>query len=124
MRPSKPNRLKIVALISALSFTLLCTIVVFREYLRNDLEQAADVERKLGFSPIASIPRIKRKWFSAAPSAAQFESNQDPSFSEAIRSLRTRLLLSITNQNRSCFAITSPNPNEARVPLLPTLQSH
>ncbi|MDR9828615.1 polysaccharide biosynthesis tyrosine autokinase [Vibrio sp. FNV 38] len=114
IRPSKPNRLKIVAAISTLSFILLCTIVFFREFLRSDLEHASDVERKLGFSPIASIPRLKRRWFGKQQQITQFEGNLNPSFSEAIRSLRTRLLLSVTNKERRCFAITSPSPNDGK----------
>ncbi|WP_264876094.1 GumC family protein [Vibrio agarivorans] len=114
VKPSKPNRLKIVLAVAVVSFALLCTLVIIREFLRNELEQASDVERKLGFSPIASIPRIKRRWFAAKPSVTQFNNSDNPSFSEAIRSLRTRLLLSVSNKNRTCFALTSPNPNEGK----------
>ncbi|MGC9460811.1 GumC family protein [Vibrio genomosp. F10] len=115
LEPSKPSKLKIVILISALTFIGLCSIVILRESVRNDLEIPSDIEEKIGLSPIGSVPKLKRSWFTKPNRELdRFIKAESSPFSEAIRSLRTRLLLKVSNTGRKRFAITSPLPAEGK----------
>ncbi|MGY3572136.1 GumC family protein [Vibrio paucivorans] len=115
LKPSKPSKLKIVILVSGLTFVMLATLVILRESVRNDLELPSDVEEKIGLTPIGSIPKLKRSWFGTRKSDVElFLSGENSPFSEAIRSLRTRLLLNTANSDRKRFAVTSPLPAEGK----------
>ena len=113
--PAAPNIGKIVSVAAFGSLLLCVTLVILREAVRNELESPSDVEEKTGFSPIASIPKLKRglSWGKTI-NASTFLTNKDGAFSEAIRSLRTRILLDSTNSDRKRFAITSSTPNEGK----------
>ncbi|WGV98430.1 polysaccharide biosynthesis tyrosine autokinase [Vibrio sp. YMD68] len=115
LKPTKPSKLKIVIIITGLTMIILCSIVILRESVRNDLELAGDIEEKIGLSPIGSIPKLKRSWISKPRREVdRFLSVENSPFSEAVRSLRTRLLLNSANTGRKLFAVTSPLPAEGK----------
>ncbi|MEZ8825978.1 GumC family protein [Vibrio amylolyticus] len=115
LKPTKPSKLKIVLIATILTVIVLCSIVILRESVRNDLELASDIEEKIGLSPIGSVPKLKRSWFSKPNREVErFAMTENSAFSEAIRSLRTRLLLNAANTGRKLFAITSPLPAEGK----------
>ena len=112
LEPAKPQKSKIVgfAAISGMLFAI--TLVFILESLRSTIERAEDIEDKLGLHLLGAIPSVKRR--KKAPDANLFFDSKQRAFTESIRSIRTSLLLNLSNQTRKQITVTSSIPGEGK----------
>lgn len=114
--PSKPQKTLIVVVVTLLAALLGTAVVFMRESLAGTIDKLAHVEDKLGMYALGALPKIGGNWLNkAGPSSAiLFGSDNDPSFAEAVRTIRTSLMLNHVSQKRKRICITSALPNEGK----------
>ncbi len=110
--PSAPNKklILVVALFLALVIGVIQAIV--REILDNTFKSSEEVENKLGLPVMGIVPMVPRKLRKEV--SHLFERSGDKRFCEAVRTIRTNLLLSEANQPRQVLVITSTAPDEGK----------
>lgn len=96
----------ILALVSSVGITLLLQI------LNNTFKSTQDVENKLNLPVLGILPLIKNRQRSQI--AHLFTSDEDKSFSESIRTIRTALVLSGMNGPHRILVVTSSLPGEGK----------
>lgn len=115
LSPVKPKKSLIVVLGGLLSFIFISLLVLLKEFTRNTLQHAQDVEQKLGLHLLGSVPKIVDKSFSAKDlDVTVFNDDRFRVFGESIRSIRTSLMLSMGYENKKCIALTSSIPGEGK----------
>ncbi len=111
----KPNKKRMV--IIGLIFGLLCGfgLAFLLEYLDNTLKNADDVERKLDIPILGMLPLLTTK-IEHEP-AQYFNKNAKSSFAEAVRTIRTGVLLSELDKSYKIILVTSSVPSEGKTTL-------
>jgi len=114
MEPIKPKKLLIVLItfILSLSFGILLTFILY--HLNNRFESADKVENKLKLLTLGLVPLLKGKNFKKYDVSRGFLNNSDAVFSEAIRTIRTSILLSDEHNKSKVIAVTSSLPGEGK----------
>lgn len=110
----KPNRKLIVisALILAFAVSLLLAFLV--EHLDNTLKETVDITNRLKRSVMGSLPRLSSKLTKPGMAETAYLSDSAPLFSEAIRSVRTSLILSNVDNRHQVVVVTSSIPSEGK----------
>ena len=110
--PASPQKVRILALSAILGLLLGSGIVLLREMRRKGFRSAQEIERKTGYSVLGQIPifpaRERRKileYLSSKPSSAT---------AEAVRNLRTSVMLSDVDRPTQILLITSALPGEGK----------
>jgi len=80
--------------------------------LHNGFKSGDDIARKLNLPVLGLVPLLQKKNRSSI--SRQFERNDDADFTEAIRTLRTGIMLGDAQQRRSLLVITSTLPGEGK----------
>ncbi|WED20645.1 polysaccharide biosynthesis tyrosine autokinase [Vibrio sp. JC009] len=113
--PSAPKKKLIVALAFVASFGFAVVMVFIIDAMKNTIESVKNFEDRFGLIPLGGIPQIKAKRFKKKPldNTVFFDENE-VSFSECIRSIRTSLMLSFMNRNDKRLAVTSSLPSEGK----------
>lgn len=105
-----PPRNMLLALLGGLLFGSLIALLL--ERLDNTLKNGEDVEEKLDLVNLVALPIVDTKGGATAEMA--FGQNPDSTFSEAIRTLRTSVLLSGLDNPHKIVAVTSTVPAEGK----------
>ncbi|WP_415231757.1 GumC family protein [Psychromonas sp.] len=114
--PASPERPKkaLIVLITFIISVIFASILTFLfDSLNDTFRTASEIETKLNKRLLGLLPMIKTKGKRPLPSHVYFDDNYK-GFSEAVRSLRTALVLSHFDDNSSVFLITSSIPNEGK----------
>lgn len=111
--PVKPK--KLLSILGAMFFGLFASsIVVFvRDYMDNTLRTESEVERRLHVGALGSVPLLDRKDGGENPSQV-FQGDPNSPFAEAIRGLRTSVLLSSVDESHRVVIVTSTVPGEGK----------
>jgi len=111
-KPASPKKSLILAMSATLGVILGAAIVLVLEMRRRGFRSAQDLERQTGYSVLGQIPifpgRGRRKvleYLAAKPSSAT---------AEAVRNLRTSLMLSNVDRPPQVVVITSSLPGEGK----------
>jgi len=114
MKPIKPKKSLIVLItfILSLSLGILLTFVLY--HLNNRFESADEIQNKLNLLTLGLVPLFKMKNFKQYNVSRSFLSNSDSVFSEAIRTIRTSILLSDEHNKSKVIAVTSSLPGEGK----------
>ena len=109
----KPRKNRIVAMALALSLLASTLLAFLLEYLDNTLKTPDDVEGKLDVACLGSLPLMKS---ARDKKQMQFLMLQDSQsgFSEAIRTIRTGILLSGLDSPHKVLLVTSSLPDEGK----------
>jgi polysaccharide biosynthesis transport protein len=110
IKPDKPRMVMIAFLLSALMGV---GLVILRDMLDNTLTSPEDVLEKLKAPLLGALPAIKRKKDKPGPYLGYLEDTQS-GFSEAVRSVRTGLVLSGLEKPHKITLVTSANPGEGK----------
>ncbi|WP_028023174.1 GumC family protein [Enterovibrio calviensis] len=113
--PFRPQTSKLIAI--SIAFALLLGIVgaLLADAYRNTIEKPDDVEEKLGLQHLGFIPQVKVKRFKNAPLDHTLYLDPDATqFSESVRTIRTSVLLTLTNSKRKVLSVTSSLPSEGK----------
>ena len=111
--PYSPKKLRIIGIAAVVGLILGIMLALLLEYLDNTIKSAEDVDIKLRESLLGQLPRIKGKIESGDLQIA-FIKDKDPGFSEAIRSIRTGVMLSSIDAPHKVLLVTSSIPSEGK----------
>ena len=113
--PVAPQRMKLVLIATLFGFAIACALVIILETLREVIRSASDVQEKLGVTCLGTIPLVKnRRLRKNGLSYTAYLDKDEKLFSEACRSIRTSLLLKLTNTKQKILPFTSAIPEEGK----------
>ncbi|WP_169791148.1 GumC family protein [Rubellimicrobium mesophilum] len=107
-----PRRTRILALSLILGLVLGGGLVLGREFLQNTFRTAEDLERKTGRPVLGQIPRIPAR--QRGDVIRYLRDKPTSAAAEAVRNLRTSLLLSNVDRPPQVVMATSSVPNEGK----------
>lgn len=113
--PIAPQRMKLVLIATFFGFAIACALVILLETLREVIRTSSDAQDKLGVTCLGTIPKVKKRNLRQGGVTYSAYLDQDEKlFSEACRSVRTSLLLRLTNTNQKVLPFTSAIPEEGK----------
>jgi polysaccharide biosynthesis transport protein len=107
----KPNKRLSVTLAFALGIVLGCGIAILLDVLDNTVKTPDEVREKLGVSLLGAIPKQP---VDSTDSFEQFWENPQSQYAEAIRTLRTSVVLSALDAPAKIIVVTSTVPGEGK----------
>ena len=120
--PFKPQTRRDTMVAGVLALMAAVGLAFLREQFDNRIRSAAEVRDKLGLSMIGLLPlqkgRIKRQRL-----ARLYHAGNDRGFSEAVRTIRTGVVLSNVDESHSVIIVTSAVPGEGKTTLVSNLGS-
>jgi len=116
LEPHKPGKRKIVSLafIGSLMFGVFLAFI--HDFLSAGIRSLDDIEKRLGQRMLGLIPLQKLKHNQELANDIFFDKS-NPEFSEAIRTIRTSLLMSQMDETKKVIAVTSSIPAEGKTTL-------
>jgi polysaccharide biosynthesis transport protein len=111
VKPSKPSKLKILALAFLGGLVIACGSVFGIDLINTSMRSASQVEELLGLPVLTSIPRSRRKHLDRIP---VISANGGSHEAEAFRSLRTALSFLGPAKDFKTVLFTSANPGEGK----------
>lgn len=114
--PVKPRKGMIVGIVFILSAILAVGLAFLLDYLDATLKSPEDVEQKLGISMLGMVPFVnKRKGSKTAKSqGVLFLDPKEHGYAEAIRTVRTSVVLSGIDKPHRIILLTSSVPSEGK----------
>lgn len=116
LSPSKPNKRLIVVFVFMLALMAGASLALLANLLDNTIKTPEDVERRLGSTLLGILPLISSAEMKSDPKASysQFLKHNKDNFSEAVRTIRTSLMLSNLDTPPKIIGITSTVPSEGK----------
>ena len=112
IQPSKPRKGLILGIAALVAGVLGMGLAFLREALDDTFRSSEDVESQVNVPLLGVVPLVARK--SRGRLAHLFRLNEDVRFCEAIRTLRTGLVLSDIDRPRQVVLVTSTLANEGK----------
>jgi len=116
--PYAPNRSRIVAIAGAVALVLAAMLALLLDRLSNTINSTSDVENRLGMPVLGVLQKIKgfakKKGFI---SELAFFNDSQSTFAEAVRTVRTSILMSALDDPHKIVVITSSVPEEGKTTL-------
>ncbi|MEZ8142676.1 capsular biosynthesis protein CpsD [Enterovibrio norvegicus FF-454] len=113
--PFRPQTTKLIVISAAFALLIAIAGAFLADAYRNTIEKPDDVEEKLGLQHLGFLPRVKAKRFKNTPLDHTLYLDPDAAlFSESVRTIRTSILLTLTNSKRKILAVTSSLPAEGK----------
>ncbi|EOX4456147.1 GumC family protein [Vibrio antiquarius] len=113
--PVAPQRIKLVVIATFFGFAIACALIIILETMREVIRSTADVQEKLGVTCLGVIPMVKKRNLRKnGVSYTAYLDDEEKLFSEACRSVRTSLLLRLTNTKQKILPFTSAIPEEGK----------
>ncbi|EIP0119110.1 GumC family protein [Vibrio alginolyticus] len=113
--PVAPQRIKLILIATFFGFAIACALVTILETMREVIRSTADVQEKLGVTCLGVIPMVKKRNLRKnGVSYTAYLDDEEKLFSEACRSVRTSLLLRLTNTKQKILPFTSAIPEEGK----------
>lgn len=110
--PIKPRKLLIASFAFLVSLVLGVAAAFLLEYLDNSVRSAEDAERKLGLPLLAAVPGIDLP--SGKSAGLYYRDAPQSLFAEAIKTIRTGILLSGIDYPKKTLLVTSSLPGEGK----------
>ena len=110
--PFKPRKGLLVALALVLSVMFGALLAFMLDYLDSTFKGAEDVEDKLGVSMLGMVPLVKQKKKDSG--ALLFLDDKQKSYAEAMRTVRTSVVLSGIDKPHKTILMTSSVPSEGK----------
>ncbi|WP_232830859.1 polysaccharide biosynthesis tyrosine autokinase [Tropicimonas sp. IMCC34011] len=111
-RPSAPNRSRIIVLGAILGLMIGAGLILLREMLQNTFRTTEDLHTKTGYAVMGTLPRLAAKNRRAVLDYVSSKPNS--ALAEAVRNLRTSLLLSNVDNPPKTVMLTSSTPGEGK----------
>ncbi len=110
--PAKPRKSLLVGLAFVLSLMFAAVLAFLLDYLDSTFKSAEDVEDKLGVSMLGMVPLIQKK--KKDNSAIYFLDSNQSGYAEAMRTVRTSVVLSGIDKPLKRVMLTSSVPSEGK----------
>ncbi|MBY5267734.1 lipopolysaccharide biosynthesis protein [Spiribacter salinus] len=118
--PVKPKKGQIALIAGVLAFMSAIGLALLREQFDNRIRGSADVEEKLGVPMLGLLP-LQRKNTDRKEVARLFSKDTNRPFSEAVRTIRTSVVLSGLDDPHKVIVVTSSAPGEGKTSLASNL---
>tara|TARA_R110002072_G_scaffold89232_4_gene199969 strand:+ start:97786 stop:99996 length:2211 start_codon:yes stop_codon:yes gene_type:complete len=115
--PVKPRTTLIVAIAGVLAGLVGVVLSFLVAGLSNTFRSDADVEARLGISVLGMVPLIDKKLIKEELQISAFNDKKLHGFSEAVRTVRTGIVLGSVEQSIKIMAVTSSVPGEGKTTL-------
>ncbi len=115
--PVFPNKQRTAMVGLMLGLLLGVALAFLLDHLDNTLKGPDDVEQRLGIGVLGQLPRLDTKGDGDRTPLRHFAESPKSSFSEAVRTIRTGVLLSAIDQPHKRLLITSSVPGEGKTTL-------
>ncbi|HXF79042.1 MAG TPA: polysaccharide biosynthesis tyrosine autokinase [Usitatibacter sp.] len=116
--PYSPKKSRIVAIATAMTLVLAAMLALLLDRLSNTINSTSDVESRLGMPVLGVLQKIKsfakKKGF---VSELAFFNDSQSTFAEAVRTVRTSILMSALDDPHKIVVITSSVPEEGKTTL-------
>ncbi|HUJ00429.1 MAG TPA: CpsD/CapB family tyrosine-protein kinase, partial [Usitatibacter sp.] len=113
-----PNKRQIVTIASLVTLILAAMLALLLDRLSNTINSTSDVENRLGLPVLGVLQKIKgfgkKKGF---VSELAFFNDSQSTFAEAVRTVRTSILMSALDDPHKVVVITSSVPEEGKTTL-------
>ncbi len=113
-KPAKPKKGLIIALAFVVSFMFGIMFSFLLEALNNTLKTAQDVENKLGATMLGLLPKLPKRGRKTNPSYTEYLEQPQATFAEAVRTIRTGIVLSALDNPHKVLSCTSSVPGEGK----------
>ena len=110
--PFKPRKALLVSVALVLSLMFGALLAFMLDYLDSTFKGAEDVEDKLGVSMLGMVPLVKQKKKEAA--GLLFLDDNQKNYAEAMRTVRTSVVLSGIDKPHRTIMVTSSVPSEGK----------
>ncbi len=108
----KPKRSFIITLSAILSLMVSCGLAFLLEMMNSTIRKAKDIEDKLNLPVLGLLPIVRDK--NEEEMQRLFMDDDEHSFGEAIRTIRTSIALTTLEKGHKVFAVTSSVPEEGK----------
>jgi polysaccharide biosynthesis transport protein len=115
--PYAPKKDQIVLIASALTLCLAAMLALLLDRLTNTLNSTSDVETRLGVPALGVLQKIKGFQKKGFISELAFFNDTQSTFAEAIRTVRTGVLMSALDAPHKVVIVTSSVPEEGKTTL-------
>jgi capsular exopolysaccharide synthesis family protein len=116
-RPFAPNKALIVAIAAAVTLIVAALLALLLDRLANTVNSTSDVENRLGVAALGVLHKIKGFTKKGFVSELAFFNDTQSTFSEAVRTVRTSILMSALDDPHKVVVITSSVPEEGKTTL-------
>jgi polysaccharide biosynthesis transport protein len=110
--PSSPIKRKILSLGGLIGLSIGGSLVLFRELLFSGYRSVNELRDKSGYSVLAGVPLIPLR--NRKTTISYFKTKPNSMVSEAVRNLRTSILMSNPDQDKKVIMLTSSVPKEGK----------
>ncbi|KAF0280946.1 hypothetical protein BA897_03450 [Spiribacter roseus] len=118
--PVKPQKSRNALIAGVLAFMAAIGLALLREQFDNRIRGSAEVESKLGMPMLGLLP-LQKKVSHRNQIARLFSRDRDKGFSEAVRTIRTGVVLSGLDNPHKIIVVTSSVPDEGKTSLASNL---
>jgi len=115
--PYAPNRSQIVTIAAAATLVIAAMLALLLDRLSNTINSTTDVETRLGMPVLGVLQRIKKVGKKGFVSELAFFNDSQSTFAEAVRTVRTSILMSALDDPHKVVVITSSVPEEGKTTL-------
>jgi polysaccharide biosynthesis transport protein len=114
-----PKKAQIVGIASALALVLAAMLALLLDRLNNTLNSTSAVEQRLGVSALGVLQKIQKKGGGKKGflSELAFFNDTQSVFAEAVRTVRTSVLMSALDEQHKVVVVTSSVPEEGKTTL-------
>jgi len=113
-KPTKPKKALVISLVFALSLVVGVMAAFLQESLNNTVRSATDVEEKLRLPLLGMLPLLKTKGKKHSSLGNVYFDEAEPSFKEAIRTVRTGISLDNLEHPHEVIVIASSIGGEGK----------
>jgi capsular exopolysaccharide synthesis family protein len=115
--PYAPNKRQIVMIASGVTLLLAAMLALLLDRLSNTLNSTSDVESRLGVPALGVLQKVKGFVKKGFISELAFFNDTQSTFAEAVRTVRTSVLMSSLDDPHKIVVITSSVPEEGKTTL-------
>ena len=112
-----PNKERIVLIAMVITAVVAAMLALLLDRLTNTLNSTTDVERRLGVPALGVLQKIKGFMKKGFLSELAFFNDTQSTFAEAVRTVRTSVLMSSLDDPHKVVVITSSVPEEGKTTL-------
>jgi len=115
--PYAPNRVQIVAIVAVATLVAAAMLALLLDRLSNTINSTSDVETRLGMPVLGVLQRIRKFSKKGFVSELAFFNDSQSTFAEAVRTVRTSILMSALDDPHKVVVVTSSVPEEGKTTL-------
>ncbi len=112
-----PNRQQIVTITAGITLVVAVLLALLLDRLTNAINSTSDVESRLGVPALGVLQKIKGFTKKGFVSELAFFNDTQSTFAEAVRTVRTSVLMSSLDEPHKVVVITSSVPEEGKTTL-------